>query len=384
MTSVWTRPDVLSWARGVVGELSEDALPRLARRARDELGPDAGPVALSLARHRVRHRDKFPGWHEFVADGEAFQQASGEAAARWRAERFRDSERVLDLCCGAGADTIALSGTAREVVGVDVDRERLAWARHNVAAYGGPGCTSFLAADCTRALPEADAATLDPDRRAGNARRRAIRPHEYSPPLDAWDRIRRAVGTLAVKVAPGIPYADIPPDAVPEFVQDRGECREAVLWFGERAPDVRQAVVLPRGDVIREDELEELAVGDIGDVIYDPGPAVVRSHLVTQLAARLDARRIDEQIAYLTADDAPADTPFAAAFRVEKIVPWSLKRLRRMLADERVGALEIRARRFPVRPDELRGLLRLEGDAHRTLICTRVSGRAIAALCTPA
>ncbi len=383
VTNPFSDPDVLALAEALQPRCSTDDLVVLAVEARAALGPERGPAALTLARLREKQRNKFPTWRGFVGDKLAFEQASGEAAATWRAARFAGM-RVLDLCCGAGGDTVALSRVATSIVAVDRDADRLEWARLNVSRYGNPERVMFLQADCIDGLRDADGAVLDPDRRSSGARQfggRAIRPEDYEPPLDAWDAIRQRVGTLAVKVAPGMPYDAIPADAVPEFVEDRGELREAVLWFGDHAPATRQAVVLPRGDVLRVDEPEELQIGDIGSVLYDPGPAVVRGHLVTHLAARLDAYRIDPEIAYLSANGEPQETSFAAVFRVEVVIPWSLRRLQAALDERNVGSVEIRARRFPVRPDALRRMLRLDGDEARTLICTRVSGAPVVAVC---
>jgi SAM-dependent methyltransferase len=389
----YTDPDVLELARDIAARLPDSDIVALARSARDSLGPEAGPMALSLARQWEKQRVKFPSWPEFVGDRTAFEQASGEYAATWRAKRF-SGLRVLDLCCGAGGDTVALSNVATEVIAVDRDTDRLDWARHNVTSYGQPERVSFLCTDCSDPLPDADAAVLDPDRRAGSTRDhatrghagRAVHPEDYSPPVEIWEQIRRGVHTLGVKVAPGIPYESIPDGAVSEFIESRGECREAVLWFGDGSPSARQAVLLPTQDVISADEPEETAIGGIGEAIYDPGPATVRAHLITHLASRLSmqsgtrVRRIDEQIAYLTSDGTPQSTPFAAAFYVEAVVPWSLKRVQAELSVRKIGALEIRSRRFPIRPDDLRKRLRLKGSEQRTLICTRVAGEPVAVI----
>jgi len=383
VTNPYSDPDVLALAEALQSRCSSEDLVTLAVEARAALGPERGPAALTLARLREKHRNKFPTWRGFVGDRVSFEQASGEAAATWRAARF-DGMRVLDLCCGAGGDTVALSCSAEKVIAVDRDADRLEWARLNVARYGNPERVTFLQTDCIAGLRDADGAVLDPDRRSSGTRQfggRAIRPEDYEPPLDAWNAIRKRVGTLAVKVAPGMPYDAMPAGAVPEFVEDRGELREAVLWFGDHTLATRQAVVLPRRDVLRADESEEQRIDEIGSVLYDPGPAVVRGHLVTHLAARLDAYRIDPEIAYLSANGDPLETSFAASFRVEAVIPWSLRRLQTALDERNVGSVEIRARRFPVRPDALRRMLRLDGDEARTLICTRVGGTPVIAVC---
>jgi len=378
VSEFWTSPPVLAWARWAQDALATTPLHLLARNARAELGPEAGRIALTLARLWRKHREKFPTWTEFCADAEAAEQASGERSALWRAQRFAGCASVLDLCCGAGADTVALSRAAEMVVAVDQDLERLLWARANVRRYGRADRAHFLCADVGHALPRADAAMLDPDRRASG--RRQVNPRHYSPPPEIWERIRRHVPDMAVKVAPGIAYEDIPSEAVPEFLEDRGECREAVLWFGDLRPSSRMATVLPDGVSLRADEPESRALGPVGEVIYDPGPALVRAHLITHLAARLGAWRLDEQVAYLSGNKAVI-TPFAAAFRVEAVWPFHLKRLRAALGERRIGALEIRTRRFPIRPDDLRPQLRLSGERQATLILTKTRDAPVAVLC---
>ena len=378
MSDPWTDPRVLAWAREALPLLATEPLTSLALRARDLLGPELGPVALSLSRVWHDHEAKFAPWREFIADREAAEQATSRAIAAWRARRFRDLH-ALDLCCGAGADAVALSAVVSDVVAVDRDASRLAWARENVARYGAAERCRFLCADVTGPLPEADAAFLDPDRRASGRRR--VSPEAYSPPPEAWEAIRRQTPDLAVKVAPGIAYEDIPAGCTAEFIQERGQCREATLWFGDFGPNSRTATVLAgdEGVCISADEPEEDGIASPGVFLYDPGPAVVRAHLVTHLAARLGAWRLDEQTAYLSGD-ALTETPFASAFRVEEVWPFHLKRLRKALADRGIGALEILTRRFPMTPDELRPRLGLAGDRSASLILTKLNDRPVAIL----
>ena len=378
MTDIWTDDRVLLWAREAQTKLNTTPLTTLALRARDVLGPERAPAALTLARLWHDNTDKFPTWHEYIGDREAAEQASSERIATWRATRFI-GRRVLDLCCGSGADAVALSRVAEHVTAVDRDEQRLSWAECNVRRYGDAERTTFLHADVTGDLPPGDAAFLDPDRRASGKRR--VSPDAYSPPLEAWERIKRQTPHLAVKVAPGIAYEDIPTDAVPEFVQERGQCREATLWYGDLRPSARTATVLtPDGHhSFNADTDEDLSIAAPGAYLFDPGPAAVRAHLVTHLAAKLNAWRLDDRIAYLSGDVA-RQTPFAATFRIEEVWPFHLKRLQRALAERNIGALEILTRRFPMQPDELRPRLRLAGERQASLILTKIHDRPIAIL----
>jgi SAM-dependent methyltransferase len=70
-------------------------------------------------------------------------------AARWAA-----GKRVLDVACGEGYGSAALSRVARSVVGLDVSPAAVAHAR---ATYGGVANASFVEASCTR-MPLGDRA----------------------------------------------------------------------------------------------------------------------------------------------------------------------------------------------------------------------------------
>ena len=374
---------VRQWAELHEREWELTPLHTLTEKARDALGTDGCRAALALLSVWNQHQPKFPTWRHLAADRQSAEQASGERAARWRAGRLSGCTRILDLCCGIGGDAIALSSHCEHLVAIDRDFQRALCARFNVSSFGHGDRTDVVCSDVGAVLTAAEAAVLDPDRRPGG--RRVIRPELYEPPACLWAQIRKSVRTLAVKVAPGIPFDAIPADAVPEFVEDRGECREAVLWFGERKPHARTAVILGAGSTVTASCIdasapESFQKGEVGRFVYDPSPAVVRAQLVTHLAAKLSAWRLDDRIAYLSSDSL-VETPFARGFEVLSVIPFSLKRLRAHLRDKRVGAVEIRTRRFPVNPDELRPMLDLRGPESATVILTRVRGNALAIVC---
>ena len=127
----------------------------------------------------------------------------------------------------------------------------------------------------------------------------------------------------------------------------------------------------------------ELApVGSVGAYLYDPDPAVVRSHLVAEFAATIDGRLADPDIAYVHSDSF-FETPFARALTVTDVLPFSLKRLRALLRDRGIGRLEIRKRGSALEPDQLRKDLRLSGPNGASLVLTKVAGAPTAILCAP-
>jgi hypothetical protein len=110
--------------------------------------------------------------------------------------------------------------------------------------------------------------------------------------------------------------------------------------------------------------------------LYEPDGAVIRAGLVEQLAAQINAHKIDARIAYLTADQL-YETAFARCFVVDDFFPFQLKRLRHYLRERQVGQLVIKKRGSPLDPDSLRRQLRLKGPEQRILFLTMVRGEAV-------
>jgi len=145
----------------------------------------------------------------------------------------------------------------------------------------------------------------------------------------------------------------------------------------------RRATVLPGPHSLVAAAGEAVAVAPLGGYVYDPDPAVVRSHLIDPLARLLAAWKLDPQIAYLSGDRA-VETPFARCYRVLHWQPFNLKSLRRLLLKEGLRPTAIKKRRFPIQPSEFQRLLRLRGKGQPvTLVATRIDERPVVAVCEP-
>ncbi len=222
-------------------------------------------------------------------DSEALQMASGAPVATHRASRFVEGEPVADVTCGIGGDCLALARRG-PVAACDLDPARVWMTQRNAEIAGVGGRIVVTRADARAPAARCPALFADPARRS-EAGRRVHRGSDYSPALDE---------------------ARLPPsvDEV-EYVSWRGQCREAALWFGGAARVRRRATVIDCGALFwDETSPPRVEVGPPGAFLYDPDPAVVRSHLVGLLAHRLDATLVTEQVAYLTSATEKT-TPFA-------------------------------------------------------------------------
>ena len=387
--------DLLRRLDGVAGQQLlrrvEDLASTLApwqvlERLRRDTPADLCGAAVSLNDARLKARAKFGELAaEMFFDSEALQMASGAPVAAHRAARFVDGDPVADVTCGIGGDCLALARRG-PVAASDLDPARAWMTQRNAEVAGVDGRIVVTRADATTPAVRCPTLFADPARRS-QVGRRVRRGSDYSPTLDQIVALRQRLTCLAVKVSPALDEALMPAavDEV-EYVSWRGQCREAVLWFGPAATARRRATVIGGGALLWDEAGPPLVeVGVPGAYLYDPDPAVVRSHLVGLLARQLEATLVADRVAYLTSVT-ETTTPFARCFRVLAQVPFGLRRLRQRLDGEGWRPTEILRRRFPVDPPDLARDLRSAGqggDRAVSLLCTRVGDRPVVFICDP-
>ncbi len=372
-------------AQLAAADLGESHTLALLSALRRSLTPEQAGAALSLARLRSRAAVKFSRADALFFTPDALEQASSEGVSAWRARRFAGYDRVADLGCGAGGDTLALAAIPGDLVALDRDALRLRLARANVAAYGRTA--TFVQADLADPLPLGHvlAAFFDPARREDGRRLFSVR--DYTPPLAVIDGWR--FDALAVKLSPGVDLDELRPytasGAGVEFVSLDGELKEAVLWCGAFGFGGRQASRLEpdgTGRTLLPQDAPPPPLAEPHAYLYEPDPAVIRAGLLGELAAYLglDLFRLDDSIAYLTGDRY-LPSPWARAWPVQDWLPFNLKRLRAALRARHIGPLTVKKRGSPLTPDGLIRQLKLDGDEPGVVVLTQIAGRHSAIIC---
>lgn len=391
-------------ALAVVDALLAPAGQRLLEEARAALDAGADPLRLSgrlRGRHpaplvaaaltqlalRARARAKYPLADRMWFTREGLEQASSQRMAALRAARYAPFPDVADLCTGIGGDLVALA-QGRRALAVDLDPVHLRMAELNARVHGCAPVRTLCADVRAVPLSAVSAVFVDPARRDGGRRLAAGRS---LPPLDWCLDLATRVPAVGIKAAPGLPLALVPDGWELEFVSESAHLAEARLWSPALATAERRATVLPGGETLTGGAgaggaqagvgVGEVEVAAPGAHLLDPDPAVTRAGLVEHLAVSLGAWKIDERVAFLSAD-APLRTPFGRSYRVEASLPWQLKRLRAVLRERGIGAVDIRKRGSAVDVDDLARRLRLEGDRRATVVLTRVADRPWALVCT--
>ncbi|MFJ8951950.1 methyltransferase domain-containing protein [Streptomyces sp. NPDC102381] len=349
----------------------------LATKLRREHPAELVSAALAQARLRQRAVAKFGAEDAarmfFTPNG--VEQATRTSVAAYRAGAFEELgvRSVADLCCGIGGDAIALARAGIRVLAVDRDPLTCAVARANTEALGLAGLIEVREADVTEVDTAAyDAVFVDPARRGG--RGRIFDPEAYSPPLSWAVSAALKAPRAALKIAPGIPHEAIPAEADAEWISDGGDVKEAVLWFGT-APGRMRATLLPGPRALVGRRLPDPEVRSVGRYLYEPDGAVIRAHLVAEVAEEVGGGLVDETIAYVTSDELHA-TPYAAAYEITDQLPFNVKKLKALLREREVGVLTVKKRGSAVEPEELRrkAMPKPFGRRAVTVFLTRVAG----------
>lgn len=359
-------------------ELTPYTTLRLAEKMRQSFPPDLVSAAIAQHALQLSARHKFSRAMQMLFTRRGLEQASSEGTARHRARRFAHLANLADLCCGIGGDLLSLSTVSRHLLAVDLDPVHLRMATYNAAIYEGASEITTANSDVRNiALQGLDGVFIDPARRNSTKRM----PAGYSdPPLEWCFSLIERVPAVAIKAAPGLPHHLVPSSWEAEFVADNRDLKEAVLWSPALAETSRRATILPMGHTLLPEPGPAVQVAPPGAYLLDPNPAVTRAGLVEELARKLDAWKIDTQIAFLSMDTYLC-TPFARTLQVLESAPWNEKEFARRLRDLDIGAVDIRRRGLAGDVEAIRRRLKLSGSRRATVVMTRVNNRPWGLIC---
>jgi len=240
-------------------------------------------------------------------------------------------------------------------------------------------------ADALKVESKSTSFWLDPARRKLSSKaagRVMLKPEDFSPNLNFAFEIG-AKHTAGIKLAGSLPHELIPEDCEANWVSHNNELVETVLWFGELGQSgKRSALIL--ADTITEysGDLIQAPISEVGKFVYDPNPALVRSHLLGAFAIENGLWGIAPSIAYLSSDS-ELSSPWLRGFEVMESLPLDVKRIAKRMSELDIGTLEIKKRGVDITPEQLRPKLKLKGKNAATLILTRVGDARKALVCQP-
>ena len=289
---------------------------------------------------------------------------------------------MTDLGCGLGIDSIALAESGSAVVAVEKDEMTAKFASYNLAR--------FPTAEVHRSAAEdfdvgTEGVFLDPARRdlgASGRSRKLLSPEDFSPSISfAFEQLTRVPG--GVKLSPALPHELVSDKFEATWVSHRGDLVEFSQWSTDPQHFGKRFAVMIDGETELKFTGEEFdaEVSSLDEYVYEPDPALIRSHLLGAFALEQGLGLLSQGIAYLTGSE--RKSPWLRGYKLLAEMPLDEKAISRYLSERSIGSLEIKKRGVDIDPQLMRKRLKLKGSGAATLIATKVGGARKALVCEP-
>lgn len=361
------------------------------------------PAVTQQIRMLRKCRSKLPSYYtaRCIVPPIAYEQASSEAVAVARTEGMLDGlapdERRLavDLTCGLGVDSLALSRIFERVTAVEIDPLRTQIAQWNFRLLGAEnvGVVNAAAEDFLAAWPAGrmiDLVYVDPSRKKADGKR-VYSPGESSPDiLKLLPPLRKIARRVVVKLSPLFDVAEVyrvfGEDTCVEVISLDGECKEvlAKIGFGVGTPGLR-VTAIRRGRVLRYDfsrracECDGPPAADLGEARFLLVPDVafykaraVNAYVSEYLADAPGALRLSGE--YLFSDELPEE--FAGkTYRITFRHPYQPKEIGRLLRSRGIRRVNVHRRNFPFTSEQIGRALGVELGGSTDIFCTVADGQ---------
>jgi hypothetical protein len=347
-------------------------------------GHDPATVAAVLTQAKLRKRAvaKFGEFASQMLFTEAgLEQASRLKVAALHAGRFRSAsiKQVADLGCGIGSESMALASLGIEVKAFEIDEVTAAVATYNLAPF--ENASVEIANVETLDLSGFEALYFDPARRELHGPKKANTQRHFDPanfsPNYNFVLEQAKTKPTGIKLGPGHDKRQIPENCEAQWISVEGDLVELGLWFGKLAREniSRSALLISATGQheitsgLRESPNADLA--ELGEYVYEPDNALIRSGLMADFAKPLGLTLISPEIAYLSSNQR-ISSPWIKGYKIIDNLVFDRKKLKAYVRENNLGILEIKKRGSDVSPEELRKQLSPKGEGAATLIVTRV------------
>ena len=341
-------------------------------------------VSLTKLRRKMTGKFSLAAKMFFTPDGA--EQSTGEEIARYIANRFQAGSKIADLTCSLGGNLIFLA-QKNAIIAVDRNPANLFCAQQNASLYGVSKHIEFIEGDAFdyATLPVA-AFFLDPERaRAGKTKTRSLR--NSSPNIyELLPRQLANTKNIGIKISPAFDYEEIaalPENPEIEVISEDNVCKVAMLWFGGLKNASRRATMIIKGKIQTLSNQEDVSNVPVVSLpqsyLYEPNKAIIKAHLIDEVATKFSLAKLDPQIAYLTSDTLLEDRLLFRTLKVLSSGDYSLQAAKEALRVVSPIDAPLRAniitRGFPVKIEDLYKKLKIKEGGDLFVVFTTLKNR---------
>lgn len=365
--------------------------------------------AVTIIECRKKLRTKLPEWYEIPGiiypDRLSSEQSSSSATAKYKASvasKIANGGRIADLTGGLGADSLAFSRVASQVMYNEMEPRRAEAARNNFPFLGAENISvsSFCVEEAGKSEDAAnfwdtlkrfapDLVYMDPARRSATGSKVFLLEDCSPDVLTLIPDIFGICGNLLLKLSP---MADI--SMLLKRLQEHGsgtkelhivsaggECKELLLWCTPSTDDDTALIINENGNILRTSIaaesaavpqfLQDAAQLNSMQFLFEPGKALAKAGLFNAICTMQD--NADDGTMLLKAgrsthlyftDSQTNASNFGKTFKVIGLAPFCKQGIRDFSA--KYPRAEVSARNLPLTSEELRRKLKVQsgGDIH--------------------
>lgn len=365
--------------------------------------------AVTIIECRKKLRTKLPEWYEIpeiiYPDRLSSEQSSSSATAKYKAsiaDRIVNGGRIADLTGGLGADSLAFSRVASQVMYNEMEPVRAEAASHNFPLLGAENISvsSFCVEEAGKSEEAAnfwetlkrfspDLVYMDPARRSATGSKVFLLEDCSPDVLTLIADIFGICNNLLLKLSP---MADI--SMLLKRLQEHGagtkelhivsaggECKELLLWCTPSTTDDTALIINENGNILRTSIaaesaavpqfLQDAAQLNSMQFLFEPGKALAKAGLFNAICTMQD--NADDGTMLLKAgrsthlyftDNQNNASNFGKTFKIIGLAPFCKQGIRDFSA--KYPRAEVSARNLPLTSEELRRKLKVQsgGDIH--------------------
>lgn len=339
---------------------------------------------VSWIKNLQKARKKLPSYYAgrcFISSI-AYQQCSSESTALAKEFAMYPGRRALavDLTCGLGVDSLALSKAFDRVISVEVDQLRASVARYNFGQLG----VSNVEVVCCKAEefvfpPNVDLIYIDPSREDQTGQR-VYSLEQSSPDITRlMPRLEQSAAGVMVKLSPmydvGEAFVAFK-DVALEVVSLDGECKEVLVKKNIGQPNTLQCTVI-RGQKIEriifsKDQIGAQGVSNNAQIedqqyLHLPDVAFYKSRTLGAYASSLKGVNVIGGYMF----SAEKIDIIGQSYTIDKVEKYQPKALRKLLKSMAVKRANIHLRDFPYSADQVASALDLRLGGGKELFFTQ-------------